>query len=89
MLHFLHTVFEILNMKNAIFRHPDDIDLFVGGMLEKPVPGGMVGPTFACLIAHQFLSLKRGDRFYYENVQTEENHAFTLGRQLSIIYCVI
>lgn len=38
----------------------EDIDLFPGAMAEKPVVGGIVGPTFACIIAQQFLNLRQG-----------------------------
>ena len=41
--------------------------IFLGGMAEKPVVGGIVGPTFACIIGQQFLNLRKGDRFWYEN----------------------
>lgn len=57
------TVTRLMN----VYEHVDDVDLFTGGMAEKPVVGGIVGPTFACIIGQQFLNLRKGDRFWYEN----------------------
>ncbi|XP_066966449.1 peroxidase-like [Macrobrachium rosenbergii] len=51
----------------AVYKHVDDIDLFPGGLAEKPVIRGLVGPTFACILGQQFLNLRRGDRFWFEN----------------------
>ncbi|XP_068084341.1 thyroid peroxidase [Anabrus simplex] len=50
-----------------VYRDIDDIDLFPGAMAERPVTGGLVGPTFACILAQQFHNLRKGDRFWYEN----------------------
>lgn len=59
-------------LRNA-YNSIDDIDLFVGGLAERPVVGGLVGPVFACIIAQQFSNLRRGDRFWYENDNFESS----------------
>ena len=51
----------------------DTVDLWVGGLAEEPVPGGLVGATFACIFANTFGALRNGDRFYYENVKSDTN----------------
>ena len=50
-----------------IYRHVDDIDLFIGGVHENPLPDALIGPTFGCIVAEQARRTKIGDRFWYEN----------------------
>jgi hypothetical protein len=55
----------------------EDIDLWTGGISENKPYGGIVGPTFACLISEQFSNIKQGDRFWYENPYLPSS--FTIG----------
>ncbi|KAF3422145.1 hypothetical protein E2986_01880 [Frieseomelitta varia] len=57
---------ETIRRYSSIFEHPADVDLWSGGVSERPLPGSMLGPTFACIIATQFSYSRRGDRFWYE-----------------------
>ncbi len=46
----------------AVYGHPKNVDAWVGGLLEKVVPGGRVGRTVRCLLVEQFKRLRDGDR---------------------------
>ena len=51
---------------------------FPAGIAEEPLHDGLLGPTFTCILTKQFVHLKRGDRFWYENdIQPQ---AFTPGK---------
>ena len=58
---------DIRDKLKKLYGHPDNIDVWVGGILEDQVEGGKVGPLFQCLLVEQFRRLRDGDRFYYEN----------------------
>ena len=55
------------------------MDLWVGGLAESALPGGQIGPTFACIIAITFNRLRDGDRFWYQNP-----YVFTARQRLSL-----
>nr|KAG5707120.1 hypothetical protein BaRGS_011831 [Batillaria attramentaria] len=51
---------------DGLYSDTGDVDLFLGAVSEDPVPGGIVGPTFAYLIGLQFQNLREGDRFFFD-----------------------
>lgn len=57
----------IRNKLKELYGHPDNIDIWVGGILEDQIKGARVGPLFRCLLIEQFKRLRDGDRFWYEN----------------------
>ncbi|KAG1666076.1 Chorion peroxidase [Nymphon striatum] len=61
---------DIMKQKlRKVYKHVDDIDLFVGGLLEPIIDGAEVGETFGCILGEQFRILVKGDRFFYANGQ--------------------
>ncbi|XP_075162195.1 peroxidasin [Haematobia irritans] len=79
---------DVRDKLKELYGHPDNIDVWVGGVLEDQVEGGKVGPLFQCLLVEQFRRLRDGDRFYYENPsvflpqQLEQIKQANLGRVL-------
>ena len=60
----LNTVMANYSVKGyaKVYASPEDLDLWSAGITERPLPGSMVGPTFACLIGKQFHNFRFGDR---------------------------
>lgn len=58
----------------ALYGTVDNIDLWVGGLAEKHVPGSSAGPLFQRIMVDQFTRLRDGDSHWYQS-------AFS-GRQL-------
>uniref|UniRef100_A0A183BVU6 peroxidase n=1 Tax=Globodera pallida TaxID=36090 RepID=A0A183BVU6_GLOPA len=79
----------VRSILSSNYASPDDIDLYVGGMVEDPVVGGLVGPTIACIIGDQFKRSRDGDRFYFENpgVFTDAQVAELKKTSLSRVLC--
>ena len=72
-----------------IYHHPQHIDLFAGGMAEKPYRGGLTGATFNGIKGRQFKALKDGDRFFFSHrdVMTRDEYDEIMNRELSDIIC--
>ncbi|KAA0189935.1 Heme binding peroxidase-like 3 [Hyalella azteca] len=66
---------ELIDKLRRIYKNVEDVDLFTGGLCETPLQGGIIGPTFGCIIGLQFQFLKRCDRFWYET--GDQNLRFT------------
>ena len=58
---------ETVSKLQQVYDNVEDIDLFTGGIAEPSERGGLVGPTFGCIIASQFEKLRKCDRFWYES----------------------
>lgn len=62
----------------------DNIDVWVGGILEDQVEGAKVGPLFRCLLLEQFVRLRDGDRFWYENPSVFETEQLRQIKETSL-----
>ncbi|XP_059614078.1 chorion peroxidase [Phlebotomus argentipes] len=73
---------EIAARLRRAYASPDDIELWVGGLLEAARVDALLGPTFTDIIADQFSRFRRGDRYFYEHNSGINPGAFT-ARQLA------
>ncbi|CAF0905171.1 unnamed protein product [Adineta steineri] len=56
-----------IELLQKLYKDTDDVDLFVALALEDQIPGGVIGPVSACLIAEQFNVIRDGDRLFYSH----------------------
>lgn len=68
---------------SKVYNFVEDIDLIPAALSENHLPGALVGPVHACLIARQFHQIRIGDRFWFE--AQGQPGSFTPG-QLEQIY---
>ena len=57
---------EIQEKLAAVYGTVDDMDVWVAGLAEDPVPGSALGELFHTIVVAQFEVLRDGDRFWYE-----------------------
>jgi hypothetical protein len=58
----------VVSKLTSVYSTINEIDLWVGMLAEDHVEGAMVGETLKTGLLKQFLALRDGDRFWYENV---------------------
>ncbi|KAK5650372.1 hypothetical protein RI129_001401 [Pyrocoelia pectoralis] len=54
----------------SVYASVDDVDLWVGGLLEPKYGDSVLGLTFRDIIAEQFSRLKKGDKYFFEHDPT-------------------
>ncbi|KAL5010355.1 hypothetical protein ScPMuIL_012660 [Solemya velum] len=59
--------FWIFEELSRVYKSIDDLDVFVGGMLETTELGP--GELFSKIILDQFITIRNGDRFWFENLE--------------------
>ena len=50
MIPFTNSLFRL----QKLYTNIDDVDLYVGGALEKPFSDAIIGPTFLCIVGNTF-----------------------------------
>lgn len=50
-----------------VYDNVSQIDCWIGGLCQPHVRGAMVGPMLQRILSEQFIRLRDGDRFWYEN----------------------
>ena len=68
-----------------LFGTVDNIDVFVGGLAEDPVDGSMLGSLFHTVVVDQFVRIRDGDKYWYEDRLSSEQLEYVKGLQLSDI----
>ncbi|XP_036119159.1 thyroid peroxidase [Molossus molossus] len=72
-----------------LYKHPDNVDVWLGGSVEDFLPHARTGPLFACIIGRQMKALRDGDRFWWEHsgVFTEVQRRELERHSLSRVIC--
>ena len=52
----------VVNKIMELYKHADNIDVWMGGLAEAFPQGARTGPLFACIIGKQMKALRDGDR---------------------------
>lgn len=76
---------ELQTKLEDLFGTVDDIDVFVGGLVEDAVEGSMLGELFHTVLVDQFTRLRDGDAFWYESRLSDDEIAAIKGTTFSDI----
>jgi hypothetical protein len=76
---------ELQDRLAAAYGSVNDMDVWVAGLAEDPVPGSALGETFHTIVVTQFETLRDGDRFWYERTLSDEEMDEVVGTRLAHI----
>lgn len=63
----------------SVYSSVDDVDLWIGGLIEDDLLNSQVGETFQAILVDQFTRLRDGDRFFYEGDELLQTLGSSLG----------
>ena len=59
-------------MNRRVYNHIDNVELYVGVLGEKKMPGSNFGELGATIAAQQFNAIRDGDRLWYQHAYPQE-----------------
>lgn len=74
-----YNIIQKIDQLKDFYSSVDDIDYYVGILLENKITGSMFGPTGSCVIADSFYRFRNGDRFFYD--VKDQPGSFTSGKK--------
>ncbi|MGK7878648.1 MAG: peroxidase family protein [Crocosphaera sp.] len=63
----------LANALASVYNNVNEVDLWIAGLAEQKVNGGLLGETFSRILIDQFSRSRDGDRFFYLNEITHLN----------------
>jgi len=76
---------EVVDRLSSVYDSVDDVDLWVGGLCEDPLPGSHLGELFAEIVVMQFEALRDGDSYWYSRSLSRQERREVENTKLSDI----
>lgn len=76
-------VLQRIESLQEIYETPGDVELLAGIWIERPMEGGYVPPTAACIINKQLSLTMKADRHWYE--RSDRPYAFNVGKHSILV----
>ena len=77
--HWNDFLLQLVPRLQQLYGSIENLDLYIGGLLERKDGDAILGPTFKCLVGDQFRRIRLGDRFWYE--EPNQSGSFSIGNK--------